>query len=157
MSIATGISATKTGFDLIKSATELLRRPSLDPSEVHARLLELQALLLEAQRALGEAEEENRILRRTLDEEKAARKTTEKMVFASHVYWLRKDAGGLDGPYCTICWDDSRKLVRMTFTAEGTFAGKEELGRCRAFTCGLHDIKAYLPATIFTDTIQAYC
>jgi hypothetical protein len=63
MNIAAGLSATKTGFDLIKSARELLTRPDVNPAEVQARLLELQALMLEAQRALGDAEEEIRILK----------------------------------------------------------------------------------------------
>ena len=52
-SVTTGLSATKTAFELIKGAVDLLGRMDVDPSEVQARLLELQGLTLEAQRARG--------------------------------------------------------------------------------------------------------
>ena len=58
MTIAGGLSATKTGFDLIKSVRELVKRPDIDASEVCARLLELQELMLDARTALSEAQEE---------------------------------------------------------------------------------------------------
>jgi hypothetical protein len=58
MNIAAGISATKTGFDLIKSLRDAIGRPDVNPGDVQARLVELQALMLDAQRALGDAEEE---------------------------------------------------------------------------------------------------
>jgi hypothetical protein len=58
MTIAAGLSATKTGFDLIKSVRELVKGPDIDASEVSARLLELQELMLDARTALSEAQEE---------------------------------------------------------------------------------------------------
>lgn len=58
MSITAGISATKTGFELIKSVRELVKRPQVDAAEVSARLLELQDLMLDARNALSEAEDE---------------------------------------------------------------------------------------------------
>jgi hypothetical protein len=94
---------------------------------MQARLLELQAVMLAAQRALGEAEEDNRQLKRALEDEKTARHLAERIVYASNVYWLKKIAGGLDGPFCTVCWDANKKLIRMTFSNEGTFAVKKSL------------------------------
>ena len=54
--ISAGLSATKSGFDLIKAIREILKRPEVDKGEVAARLLDLQALMLDAQSALGEAD-----------------------------------------------------------------------------------------------------
>jgi hypothetical protein len=48
VTIATGISATKTGFELIKSVRELVKRPEIDAADISARLLELQELMLDA-------------------------------------------------------------------------------------------------------------
>jgi hypothetical protein len=63
MNIATGLSATKTAFSLVKGVTDLLKRPEVDHSEVLARLMELQSLMLDAQSALADAHEENHKLR----------------------------------------------------------------------------------------------
>ena len=71
MTIATGISATKTGFELIRSVRELVRRPEVDGAEVAARLLELQDLMLDARNALSEAESKKRTLSLLLVREEA--------------------------------------------------------------------------------------
>jgi hypothetical protein len=108
MNFAPGLSATKTGFDLIKSAHELLTKPDVNPAEVQARLLELQALMLEAQRALGEAEDENRHLQRQIDELRRTADFGKDFKFENGVYWYR------DYPYCPNCWDVDRKPIRLT-------------------------------------------
>jgi len=108
MSIATGISATKTGFDLIKSVRELVRRPDIDAADISARLLELQDLMLDARNALSEAQDDKVALEaRIADLMRMA--DFGKDFMASHgVYW--KDTY----PYCPVCWDVERKPVRLS-------------------------------------------
>ena len=71
----------------------------MDPSEIQARLLKLQSLILEAQRSLGEAEDENGQLKlkiQALESQDAVQST---LVFAENVYLKRNPQGGLDGPF----------------------------------------------------------
>jgi hypothetical protein len=147
MSIATGISAVKTGFELIKSARELLTRTTIDPAEVQNRLLELQALMLEAQEALRSAEEENRSLKRRMEALTAQKHVAETLEYAEHLYWQRAEDGRLDGPYCTTCWDHDRKLIRLKFENEGEYSGMT--GRFRHYKCVLHNTSHFLTVQIF--------
>jgi hypothetical protein len=62
-----GSVAAKAAFEVSKVVLDLYRRPKTDANEVHARLLELQGLILSAQAALGDAEDEIRRLKRALD------------------------------------------------------------------------------------------
>ena len=51
MAIVEGIAAAKAAFDVSKIALDLTRYPKLDTATIQARLLELQGLILSAQRA----------------------------------------------------------------------------------------------------------
>jgi hypothetical protein len=107
MSIAAGLSATKTGFDLIKSVRELLKRQEVDPAEISARLLELQELMLDARTALSDAEEENKTLRTRIEGLVRMADFGDAFSRANGVYWH-------DGfPYCPVCWEVDRKPVRL--------------------------------------------
>ena len=114
-SIAAGISATKTGFDLIKNLREVLGRPEVNPGEVQARLVELQALILEAQRALGDAEEENRTLRADLAAKQRLEEIEADLEFAEDGrFWVRKsEKDRALIPYCPVCWGREKHLVVM--------------------------------------------
>jgi hypothetical protein len=71
MSFIEGLTATKTGIGLIKSAVDLVRREEIDRNEVLARLTELQGLVLDARTALSDGQEEVNTLRRALDDRDA--------------------------------------------------------------------------------------
>jgi len=105
---AAGISATKAAFDLIKSLREALGRPEVDPGDIQARLVELQSLMLDAQRALADSDSENRDLKLQLEE--ATRKTDfgTSFTFQHGVYWRE------NYPYCPICWDTKKQPTRLS-------------------------------------------
>ena len=107
MNITAGISATKTGFELIKSVRELLRRPEVDAAEISARLLELQDLMLDARNALSEAEDEKTKLEARIAELTRMADFGKDFVLWNGLYWLHKV------PYCPTCWDVDRKTVRL--------------------------------------------
>lgn len=116
MSIAAGISATKTGFDLIRSLRDAIGRPDVNPGDVQARLVELQALMLDAQRALGDAEEENRGLRAQLASEDRLKQIEADLEFATDGrFWVRrseKETALI--PYCPVCWGKEKQLVVLS-------------------------------------------
>lgn len=107
MSIATGISATKTGFELIRSVRELVKRPEVDAAEVSARLLELQELILDARNALNEAEDEKNKLESRIVELTRMADFGKDFIQWSGLYWHNQF------PYCPTCWDVERKPVRL--------------------------------------------
>lgn len=115
MSIAAGISATKTGFDLITSLRKAIGRPDVNPGDVQARLVELQSLMLDAQRALGDAEEEDRNLRAQLAAKERLEEIEADLEFATDGrFWVRKsekDTALI--PYCPVCWGKEKQLVVM--------------------------------------------
>ena len=108
MTIAGGISATKAGFGLIKGVRELVKRPEVDLSEVSARLLELQELMLEARDALNEAQEEKLKLEVRIADLSRMSDIGNSFTFDGGLYWFR------DFPYCPNCWDVDRKPIRLT-------------------------------------------
>jgi hypothetical protein len=107
MAIATGLSATKAGFDLIKGVREILKRPQVDAAEVSARLLELQELMLDARNALSEADEENKKLSSRIADLLRMADFGKDLVPAHGLYWK-------DGfPYCPTCWEVNKMPVRL--------------------------------------------
>jgi hypothetical protein len=128
MTIAGGLSATKTGFDLIKSVRELVKRQGVDPGEVSARLLELQDLMLDARTALNDAQEDRAKLDAQIVELTRMADFGRDFKLEEGVYWRDRV------PYCPICWDVDRKTVRLggpTVKPSGFF-------NSMAWECPLH-------------------
>jgi hypothetical protein len=124
MSIPVGLSATKTGFDLIKSAVELLKRENVDVHEVQARLIELQGLMLDARAALVDAEEENRSLKREIEEYIKQRQLAEDMEFQIDGGFYVRSSEVEKGliAYCPVCWrKDGHTVPLETSDTPGYF------------------------------------
>jgi hypothetical protein len=128
VTIAAGLSATKTGFDLIKSLREVLGRGDINPGDVQARLVELQSLLLDAQRSLSDAQEETRQLIAANQELRRMAEIGGEFTFEEGVYWRER------APYCPICWDTDRRPVRLT----GPMANPAMPPGRMGWTCPLH-------------------
>jgi hypothetical protein len=127
MTIAGGLSATKTGFDLIRSIREILKRQEVEPAEISARLLELQELMLDARTALADAQEENSKLQARIDELSRMADFGKDFKAAHGVYWYEKF------PYCPTCWDVDRRPVRL--------AGPKGTGeQYNQWTCPFHRV-----------------
>ncbi len=58
--------------------------------------------------------EENRSLRDQIRELKEQLHTKQALVVRGNHYWVRKEDGTEDGPFCTACQDSDHKLIRMT-------------------------------------------
>lgn len=130
MAIAEGLSATKAGFDLLKSALEMLKREQVDRQEVAAQLLELQGLLIDTRRALVDAEEENHKLQAQLGERDRRKEIETDIVMETDGHFLVRKSEQTEGkniPYCHICWGESFNLIPLT---PGMTKG--------TFSCGIH-------------------
>lgn len=125
MPIAEGLTATKAALDVARTALDLLRRPKIDGEQVRNKLIEMQDLIFSAQRALGDADDENRQLRRQLDDREALKAIEADLAFqpdGGHL--LRKSDGAF---CCPVCWGDQRRVVPLIPGANGYYS------------CAIHD------------------
>ena len=90
-------------FDELKSVASTLREADKIPQ--YEQILSIQEKLLEMQKSIADLDSENKELKDKL-------KIQESLKFENNAYWLEKD-GGKDGPYCSCCWDDQRKTIRL--------------------------------------------
>lgn len=90
-------------FDELKSIAKTLQEAG--KIELYQQILDIQEKLLEMQKRISDIEIENKELREKL-------KIQESLVFKDNAYWTEK-GGKKDGPYCSCCWDNDRKTIRM--------------------------------------------
>lgn len=90
-------------YDGLKDAAGILKEAG--KIEQYRQILEIQEKLLEMQNKISELETENRNLKEKLE-------IKGQLVFENNAYWLVEN-GEKDGPYCSCCWDDNRKTIRM--------------------------------------------
>ena len=133
MTIDGGLSAANTGFKLIKSLREIVKRPDYDASEINARLLELQELMLEAHEALNDAASERRKLEQKISDLSRMADFGKDFKFEEGVYWHP------DHPfaYCPNCWNIDRKPMQLN----GPF-GANNTSRWY-WKCPVHDTTYY--------------
>jgi hypothetical protein len=108
LDIATGIASARHGSELLKTLRQALAGPEINHLEVANRLIEIQGLIMDAQAALIEAQEERSALKVKLDDRAARAEIEKSLTFRDTVYW--RDT---DGPFCPHCWDNGGSLVRL--------------------------------------------
>lgn len=106
--IVSAIALTKNAFDIVKGVREALKQKKLTPDEMRDYLDTIQDKLVDVKTALADADEENRALRRQIDELKRMADFGKDFQFMEGVYWCQ------NVPYCPICWDIDRKTVRLS-------------------------------------------
>ena len=90
-------------YDGLKDAASILKEAG--KIEQYRQILEVQEKLLDMQKRIIDLETENKELKQKL-------KTQESLVFENNAYWI-KDGNTKDGPFCSCCWDDDHKTIRM--------------------------------------------
>lgn len=90
-------------FDELRSVAGVLQEAG--KIEQYRQILDAQKELLEMQKRISDLETESKDLKEKLE-------TKESLVFENNAYWIDKD-GKRDGPFCSCCWDDNKKTIRM--------------------------------------------
>jgi DNA repair exonuclease SbcCD ATPase subunit len=124
MSFRAGISASKAGLGLIQDVLGLVRREEVDRSEVLARLQELQGLLLETRQALSDGEDENRELRRKIQDTERQRAIEEDVDYVEDGGFFVSKSQRADGvfcPLCPLCLRKDHQLVPLAPAAKGYY------------------------------------
>ena len=94
-------------FDVLKIAAQVLKESG--KIEQYKQILEVQKELLEMQNKINELEIENKDLKEKL-------KIKDNIFFENNAYWIKKENDNKDGPFCTGCWDNNTKLIRLSST-----------------------------------------
>ena len=111
-----GIAAARLAKEACKEALDSLRRPHIDGEQVRNKLIEILDLVFSAQQALSDAEEENRNLRRTIDDRAVQETVRADMEYQQDGgYFVRKSerASGNTIPYCPTCYGATGKTVPL--------------------------------------------
>jgi hypothetical protein len=90
-------------IDNVKDVANLARE--VGKMELYAKAVDLMA-------QVTELAQENFDLKQELLATKQNQKIEETLVFWADRYW-RKIGEEIDGPFCSKCWDSSRKLIRL--------------------------------------------
>jgi hypothetical protein len=107
MEIVAALSVAKTCLDLIKGIREAAKKKTLTSDEITDYLSTLQDKIVDIKTALVEAEDENRQLKKELQEAKRMADFGADFTTGEGLYWREKY------PYCPSCWDIDRKPVRL--------------------------------------------
>jgi regulator of replication initiation timing len=75
--------------------------------------LELYKQLLDLNKELVDVVQENMTLHTRVKELEDSLSIKDALVFRDNHYWLPAPEGEPDGPFCQVCWDVDRRLVRM--------------------------------------------
>ena len=94
-------------------------------SEAQEKIMELRAELLLYR-------EENQKLKKEIERLSNELDIKQKLVFRNGVYWLKKDDGSKDGPFCIICYDDKNRLIRLTSKKAAYMNPWWECQKCKA-------------------------
>ncbi len=118
--ISTALGSVKTAIDI----TKLLKESSgtLQKAEVDLKLAELinsladvKIKMADIKEALLESENEKKEL-------KAKLTLQAKLEFEMPYYWTIEKDGKKDGPFCQLCYDKEKKLIRLQDSNNGEWS-----------------------------------
>lgn len=102
-------------LDYFKAAFDIAKK---------AQSVELQSELLSMREDYNTLQEKNFELQARVKELEAAQALAADLEYRQPVYYLKKENGSEDGPFCQRCWDVDRRLVRVEVfrNARGTLS-----------------------------------
>ncbi len=90
-------------FDKLKSIWKVFQE--VGKIEQYRVISDLQKQILEMQKKIDSLEIENKKIKDSLEFQ-------DDLIYENNACWKSKD-GKKDGPYCSCCWDDQKKTIRM--------------------------------------------
>lgn len=115
--ISTAVGSVKTAIEiakLIKESSGSLQKAELDLklAELITSLADVKLQMADIKDALTESEKEKKELKDKLE-------IRRKLEFEMPYYWHNQDDGTKDGPFCQLCYDKDKKLIRLQDAKDG--------------------------------------
>ncbi|QIR75903.1 hypothetical protein FA592_06520 [Sulfurospirillum diekertiae] len=109
--ISTALGSVKTAIDitkLLKESSGTLQKAEVDLklAELISSLADLKMKMADIKDALIESENEKKELKAKLE-------LQAKLQFEMPYYWSIEEDGKKDGPFCQLCYDKEKKLIRL--------------------------------------------
>lgn len=124
LAFGTGYAAVKDGLNLIVGLRTILKKDKPDTAEILAGLNDLHESLCQARESLADGNEENRELKRQLEEQKKLLDVSADMEFVEEgQFYVRKSEkeAGKTIPYCPYCWKHTNKDVPLNRQEPGKY------------------------------------
>lgn len=112
-------------IEILKKISEAVEK--FKSKEVNEAIIELQSKVMSIQQEIIKLNAENEDLKQKLE-----KKENHNLIYKNNAYWDVKKDGTEDGPYCSACWDNKGKAVRM--------ASREDAFRGPFYKCMVCDI-----------------
>lgn len=128
--ISTAVGSVKTAIEiakLIKESSGSLQKAEIDLklAELISSLADVKMKMADIKDALMESENEKKELKAKLE-------LQAKLEFEMPYYWTIEEDGKKDGPFCQLCYDKERKLIRLQDGNNGEWS-------CLACKCYFRD------------------
>ena len=75
--------------------------------------IDLMKKMMAIQSDAWELQQENQKLKERIRELERKREIDSELDFQGNKYWSMPEGGEREGPYCSPCWDDKGKLIRL--------------------------------------------
>lgn len=121
-----GVSTALAVIDASKKALDIANE---------LKNVELKSAILELKEEILALKGENLALKELLQKQADL-----EMVFEKNSYWNIKSDGTKEGPYCSVCWDKNKSVIRLTTNPVNTDFYK--CGNCNNEYC-VHNIEQY--------------
>ena len=115
--ISTAVSSVKTAIEitkLLKETSSSLQKAEIDLklAELISSLADVKMKMADIKDALLESENEKKEL-------KAKLALQANLEFEMPYYWTIEENGKKDGPFCQLCYDKDKKLIRLQDIQDG--------------------------------------
>ena len=91
----------------VKEAVKLVQQ--LDNVDLMRKMMDVQTDAMDLF-------DQNTALKKEIERLEDALQTMAKVVVGVNSYWIVREGGGYDGPFCTGCWDSKNRLMRVILT-----------------------------------------
>lgn len=120
-SISQALSSLKAASDIVSIIRS--SNTSLDKAEINFRLAELTSALAEAKMSIAHVQQQLLDKDTEISELQQQLKLKGQMVWEDPAYYL-VEGDARDGPFCQPCWDDQKKLARLTSSSHNLLVCK---------------------------------
>lgn len=105
--LTTALTGVKTLLDLGKKVeNENIR------AEINSAIADFQQKLIDVQQQMLAIQEEKQVLRDANGALQKQLELNESVTFHDEAYWKKESDGTESGPFCSLCWGNSGKLIR---------------------------------------------
>jgi ribosomal protein L37AE/L43A len=117
--ISTALAGIKTASDIAKAIKDA--EISVEQAEVKLKIADLISALSDAKMSIAEVRELLQEKEGEIKELNSKLETQQKLQYVAPYYWLIEDEKR-DGPYCQLCYDKEKSLIRLQETRTGLWA-----------------------------------